>query len=470
MSELETSVLVNLKGNLERNARRYGSSINRFSKNGSRDITKLNNRFKKHNSVLKDTTKRYAGIVSLAGAALAAGKVIDLDAQLARLKTDSQATTEQIALLKKELFEVASDPSIRLNPEDILKGASALISATGDFPNTLKNLKSMATFMQATGTAGEDAGKSIAINFKQGITDASENLKILDVQTKQSLKGSVSIRDSSKVGKGVFAPLAAATVPGVETLTEGGALLQVTIDAVKSSDEAAEAIKSLLSFMQKTDVQKELNKLGINVRRPNSIKLKKLSESIPEIFDALGGDFGKIGKLFGESGVKVFQGFSLPGNRQQLATLASIEGDGSLLKKDSRTNAQTTKAAVRSIGNKTDALIDSIVSEPLKNAADAIDFFQKTDAITNLLAINFALGSSIRWPFDKLAETLFPVQKTVNASKELSGLNDNGEKTNSKIDVNIKIDSEGRASINKLKTSNPNINADVDTGLQVITP
>lgn len=470
MTDLKTAVVIDLKGNLEANSKRYERSLNRFSKNGRRDVGYLNNSFVKHGAVLKGLANRYTGLLSLAGAFAAAGKVIDFDAQLTRMQTDGQATAQQIAALKQELNAVANDPNIRVKPDELLKGFSAIIEATGDFPNAFNNLRTLGLFMQGTGTAAEDAGNMIAISFKNGVREATEVLKILDVQTAQSLTGSVSIRDSARVGKGVYAPLAAATGPGKEALIEGGAVMQIAIDATKSADEAQEAMKSLLSNLQKSDVQKTLAGAGINVRREGSVKIRKLSELIPEIYKAAGGDFGKIGELFGESGVKVFQGFAMEGNAKQLMDLTNMQAEG-LLIRDAAINARTAKSALQSIKTRGGKLADTALSTPTKELAASFDLWEQRDIKTNLIGSAQSLGGLLAKPINWVD---MAGAKTASGIKSLFDFSPDAEWRSKQPTftgtIKIELDQHGRLKTKEVKSNNRDIDIQVDNGLQVGSP
>jgi len=434
-NELLTSIIVNLKGNLGRQAKRNEQYIDRFAKNSSRSLKGLRRNTRATSNSFSGMGKKLAAMATAAAAIRSANKVIEFDANLTQLQTDGQATAEQIAKLKKELIELANDPSIRLDKSILLSGFDKIIAQTGDFPNAQKNLRNLAQFIRATGAAGEDAGAMIAIAFKNGLKEVDQVQQFLGVQYKQSLTGSVPLREIAKTGKGLYSPVTASVGASAETLSDAGAVAQITIDAVKSADEAAEAIKSLVSALNKKEVQKILSGAGIETRKKDSVLLRPLPDLIPEIYNAAKGDFGKLGKLFGESGVKVFQGYSKPRGAERLIELRNITADGSLIEKNARINASTAKAAKQSVSNKTSEVIDSLVSQPTKDLADAMDTFQKTDAWANAKAIDHALGAVVKRftidIFNDLAEltvgnarrgikNLFTEDETQNVSRQTS--------------------------------------------------
>ncbi len=464
MSDLKTSIIVDLKGNLEARARRYGSAMNGMSSKGNASLNRLNAGWTKHGKKLNDIAGRYTKIIGLAAAAAAGKAVIGFDAQLTRLQTNGRATVEQIAALKKEIIEVANDPSIRISKDDLLGGFMQIIEDTGDFEGAKNNLKTLGTFIQATGTAGKDAGAMVSLAFKSGIKDADKVLGLLDVLFQHSTRGSVGIPKLAAVGKGLFSPAAAATGASEQSMTDASAVAQITIDATKSADEAAEAIKSFLSMIQKDDTRKLLERNGVQVRKDDSLELRRLPELIPEIFNLAKGDFGKLGKLFGESGVKVFQGYSLPGNDEALQLLAQQKADGSLLNENARINAGTAQAALQSLKNKTFEGADFVFSEPTKNVADAADTFGKTDTLTNLKAINYSIGKTLLTVDGAIGKFLIDTNR--NAGQAIIDGVRGLFSDEMKATVEIKVD--GAASVTSVKSQSRNLDVDVDSGRQMV--
>ncbi|AUZ85787.1 phage tail tape measure protein [Methylophaga nitratireducenticrescens] len=453
--EIKTSVVIDLVGNLERQLKKNTKAVEGFSRSGVKSLNTLDKKTKKTADGFSTIGKRLLGIAAGAKAIKAAGKVIDFDARLTMLQTDGRADAKKIAKLKSELILIANESDVRLSPDLLLEGFDKVIAQTGDFDNAMNNLRTMAKFIRATGTAGEDAGAMIAIAFKNGLTEIDQVREFLGVQYQQSQSGSVPIRELARTGKGLFSPVTASAGASAQTLSDAGAVAQITIDAVKSADEAAEAIKSMVSALNTKKVQDTLAKAGVQVRQKDSILLRRLPELIPEIYQAAGGDFGKLGQLFGESGVKVFQGYSKPNGRERLEELAAIKADGSLIDKNARINASTAKAGTQSLNNKMVEVSDSVISKPAKNLADAADTFQSTDWQTNTKAILYALGqvgyklSTFNLMSKLWAASDDDVKEQVDNSSEATGNTPSSEKlqpqqqlqqpqvSNSKIELEI---------------------------------
>jgi len=501
-NEIKTSIVVDLKGNLDRQLKRNEKNIQRFSRTSSRNLKGLGRTTTKLNKSFGGMGKKIAAIATAAAAIRSVNKVVEFDANLTRMQTDARMTVEEIAVLKKELISLANDPNIRLDKTDILSGFDKVIAMTGDKSNAMKNLRNMALFMQATKTAGEDAGTMIGIAFKNGTTEASEVLNLLGVQYKQSLTGAVPIRELARTGKGLISPVTSVVGSTPDVLTDATAVAQIIIDATKNADITAETLKAFMSVLNKKEVQEKFRNAGVEFRQPNSKMLRKPSKLIPEIFDVTKGDFTTLNKYFGETAVKVFQGFAKPAGpgvssgRDRLKELAAMTADGSLVRGDARINASTAKAAQQSISNKTSEIMNSIISQPSKDIANAMDNFQATDTWTNVKAIDYALGAVVKRftvdVFNDMAEltvgnarrgikSLFTDDspqpgvvptKSINGKKESSLANDIGaavgrELNNKEAKLTVSVEPKGGSKATVKKVSSKNMQVDVDSGLAV---
>ena len=472
-NDIQTSIVVDLKGNLDRQLKRNEKNINRFAKNSSRNLKGLSRSTKVLNGSFTSMGKKLAGIAAAAASIRSISKVVDFDAKMTRMQTDGRMSVKEIATLKKELIKLANDPSIRLDKNTIFAGFDKVIAMTGDKSNAMKNMRNMALFMQATGTAGEDAGTMIGIAFKNGTTEASKVLNLLGVQYKQSLTGAVPIRELAKTGKGLISPVTSVVGSTPDVITDATAVAQIIIDATKNSDMTAETLKAFMSALNKKEVQEKFRNAGVEFRQPNSKMLRKPSKLIPEIFDVTKGDFTTLNKLFGETAVKVFQGFAKPASpgvlsgRDRLKELAAMTGDGSLIRRDARINASTAKAAAQSVSNKMSEVLDAVISTPTKDAANAMDNFQQMDAWTNTKAIGYAglqtLGTPIAKAFDGFNVLAnWAIGDVVRGAKGM--FNGNGEQSEAK--VVLEIDSKN-ATVKTKEIKTKNVQIDVNSGLNV---
>lgn len=462
-NDLRTAMIVDLKGNLERQAHRFGNAITKFSQRGKRQLRSLDRGFAKQGRVIAGLANRYTTLIGLGTAAAAASHVVNRDARLTQLQTDGRATEEQIKKLKAALFEIGNDPNIRLNPDVVLGGVEEIVTRTGDLDFALKNLRNIALTVRATASDSRDVGAVFSNMFKAGIHDAEKLQKLIDALVQQTYQGSVAFRDISRVGNKLFAPVIASSGTGQKTVLETGALAQIVIDAVGSPDEAAEAIKALYASLEKKDVQKILKtKAGITVKNSQG-KIKLPSELLPEIYKAAKGDFGILGKLFGDTGVKVFQGLSLPGNIKKLEDLSNLKTNGDLLKTNSRINASTAKAAGQLIANKTDSVIDPIISKITKGMAKDI-------SESGFFSLLYNRDSSLD-RYQKISKLLGKNNEIKLITKDNKSALENNKDQKLHGEIKIIIDHKnGRTRVEHVRSNNKNIDIEVDNGTQMVNP
>lgn len=460
MSEnLRTSVILDLKGNLERQARRYGNAMTGMARRGNRSLKGLNTSFKRHSKLVTGITRRYGALAAAAGVAASASNVINRDARLTQLQADGRVTAEQVDKLKESLFQLANDPDIRLDPDLLLGGVEEIITRTGDFDFAIKNLRNLALVIRATASTGKDVGSVFSLAYKGGLRDADELLRVNGALLDQTLQGSVAFRDIAKVGKKLIAPALSKRGANFQTFLEAGAIAQIVIDAVGSPDEATEATKAFLAALVKSDVIKTLrDQAGINVLQDDG-KLQSLPVLIEEIFKASGGNFGLLGETFGESGVKVFEGFSLPGNKEQLRRLSTIESDGSLITKNARLNASTAKAATRRVGTTFEDVTDKAISDSAKIIAGSLDRIDRGKPILD------ELGDLAVTGFKDIGQAFVDFNELLKGSKIVP------QDDELKATVEIKV--EGPATVKKVnrrgRTSNFNVDVVQDNGATMVT-
>ncbi|MDZ7804341.1 phage tail tape measure protein [Thiohalophilus sp.] len=366
-------------------SRSFEKAMKRMSKRGQRHLSGLSRTAAMAGKGLDRIGNRYAALLTGGVMTLAVRNVSKLEARLTRLRTDGRMTEEQIASLKQQLFDVATDPSIRVDPNEILGGFEEIITRTGDAKFAQENIRNIALGLQATGSEADATGAVMSNFYKGNVKDSADMISVLGVLIKQAKQGSVAFREVATVGNALFAPYLAAGQSGAQAFKDMGAVAQVTIDASKSADTATEATKSLIAELQKKEIQDFLKGRGIEVFDEG--KIRSLPKIIEEIVNDAGGDITKIGSKFGQSAIRVFQGVMLEGNMEKMKQLAQIQADGSEVLKDSAANAATFESAMRGLRTEWQIFADDNLAEPVKELSA---WLGKLDKETVQLTLNTA--------------------------------------------------------------------------------
>lgn len=373
-SELKASVKLDMSGNLQTQARRSTAAMERMSQRGQRHMRLLSGSMRMVGNGLDRLGNRYTAFLTGGGLALAARGVANLNAQFTRLKTDGRATAEQIAALKQRLFEVANDPSVRVSPDAILGAFGEIITRTGDFDFAFENLKNIGVAIQGIGAAGNDVGAIFSNFYKGGVRGANDVLAMTDAFAAAAKEGSVAAREVASVGNALYAPYLAAGKAGKQAFMDMNAVSQVTIDAVKSADEVGTATTALLAQLKDKKIQDQLAALTqgkLKVVDKNG--LRDLPALISEIANAAGRDVSKLGMVFNESAIKVFEGALLPGNMEKMQRLANMTADGSEILGDAAENARTFNSALTSLNTTVQKFSNSELGGAVSTLADGFN-------------------------------------------------------------------------------------------------
>ena len=157
MSELRTSVVIDLAGNLQRRAQQYGRALTGFSERGQRDMSRLSAASTTAGRSLDMLAGRTTAIIAGAGAAYAASsQVIDsarLDKKLIQIQQTAGATAEQSAELRKELLAMQQQTGQSL--DSLLSGFNNLVQAGLDWEKSLATVKAINPALAVTGSQAE---------------------------------------------------------------------------------------------------------------------------------------------------------------------------------------------------------------------------------------------------------------------------------------------------------------------------
>jgi len=394
MGDLRTSVIVDLTGNLPRQARRYGQQFTRFSRTSQRGAAVLRRSLAGVDRQLDRIGNRYTALIATAGLTAAARQVINFDADLQQLAVDADITDMQLAKVKQQILDVANSADIRVNRNDLLGAMKEIIAQTGNLDVAVDNLRNIGLLMRATGSAGSDAGALVA-NFyeKFQIRDAQAMLQVLDESALLGKAGAFELRNLASEGNSVTAAYASTGRVGPIAVREMNALLQVIRRTTPSAAEAATAFERMLSTLTIEKVG-ELQQAGIQIWDIDALeKGTKIARPIPsilqDILKATGGDIEILGKIFDIRAMRAVQAFMLEFNANNgalpsMEKFLAVSGDGSQIIKDAGRNARTAKAALQSLKNTGAEVADNNLSNPLKGAAEAVDLVGE-DTATKLL-------------------------------------------------------------------------------------
>lgn len=204
MTDLRTSVVIDLTGNLTRRAQQYGSALTGFSDRGQRDLGRVSMAAQGVGRNLDSLAARTTAIVAGAGAAYAGYRQIvdagQLDKQLIQIRQTAGATAEQAAGLRKELFLMATATGQSI--ESLLGGFNNLIQAGQSWDQALATTRAINPAMAVTGSRAETLAAALAVAgeaFEFDLSKAETSIDVLDRMTKAGRLGNAELEDLSSI-------------------------------------------------------------------------------------------------------------------------------------------------------------------------------------------------------------------------------------------------------------------------------
>lgn len=381
MGDIKTSIILDLAGNLQSRAQQFTGGLQRLGKQGSASMRLLGSGVSAASRGLDRLGNRYTAFLTGAAGIGAVRQVGNLEERFVQLGIQAGKTAEEIAVLKKKVYEVAKAPEIRVNPDQLISAVEKIVEKTGDLDLAMENLHTIGATISASGSAGEDIGAMIAdLQEKFSIRGKTGFLEMLDTLVLQGKAGAYTLQYMSKEAPKTTAAYAALGRTGSQAGAEMGALLQMSMKGTGEAAQAATAFERLMSeLVSESD---KLKKNGIQLWDPEQLKLgKKIARSVPdvikEIMRASKGDPEKLGKIFGQESIRALTAiqveFQQTGDFATLDKFLKIQGNGKQLMADSAEKALTFNAALRSLSATWQQFADNQLSGPVKNLTEALD-------------------------------------------------------------------------------------------------
>lgn len=401
MTDLRTSIVVDLAGNLERRARQFGQSFGRLSQVGQQQLGRLQRNVDLLSRGVDRLGNRYTALLTGAGGAGALRFVTSLDSRLRRLQTSSSATAEQISKLNDEIFRVANQPDIRVDPSEITSAIETIVEMVGDIDFASNNVRNIGLALQASGADGADVGGFMAELQKKGIRDSKDVLATIDALVQQGKAGAFVFKDLANQGSRLFVSY---KKQGQDSVVELGALVQVVRQATGSSEQATTSVEALFRTLQDVQKVKDIEqKIGVQVRvrdangKPTK-EIRNVTDILTELVDKTKGDPFILGRVFDAEAMRAINGLLINGNMELLKRLRTIKATGEVIQQDAKINAESAASAGRSIVTALQKAADRKLTEPLQNMADALNSIdpERLDAIVDrVIKIGATVGAVV---------------------------------------------------------------------------
>jgi len=409
MSDFESQVQVDMTGNLAAEAKRGERAIQGLSTKATRGFNRMRKASMGLSNAIDGLGNRYTGLVTGGGMALAARGIVDFDRRLKDIEVQAGLTGKQIDTLKGQLFSVAQDSNIRIDPTQLMGAVEAIVEKTGDLDLAQNNLESIGLAIRAVGAEGSHIGAVIAGLKKLGVTEPDEVRRALELLIEQGKAGAFTFQNLAAESGPLMASLASMGQKGMAAVRTLGALAQTTQMATDSAAESSTAIQALIREIAVKG--KDLEKKGITVFDPQAAaegreEFLALDQIVRSIIEKSQGRVSRYGKIFGEEAQKALKvlgaDFQSSGDLVKLNEFLAVQSNGTQIVADAAAKTQTMSAAIDSLNGALTRVANDNMAEPIQQIADAINSLD-TDELNNLfdLAVTGATAAAGIWAVNK---------------------------------------------------------------------
>jgi hypothetical protein len=236
--EIKTGILLSLKDGFSAGIKKTAGETSGFADKAMGAINKVD-------AALSGAAAKLAALGVTLSLGVAAKDIIQLDHRMARLGLTASASAEQIAALKRGIFEAAQSPDVKLDPTEIVSALETIMTKTGDLKFAEDNIRNIALAIQASGEAGAPMGDVFAEFAKAGYT-AREISNLLNDMVAQSDMGEFTFAEFAKNAKGVISAYSAIG-NSPENIKCANAAMQILTAGTKSSEVAATVLNSAIT-------------------------------------------------------------------------------------------------------------------------------------------------------------------------------------------------------------------------------
>jgi len=390
--EITAGVLLTLKDQFSSQIKGAGVSVQGFADKAVGVAEKINKAF-----------SGVAGTLGTLGVSIGVGaavkSTIDLDHRMARLGLTANASAADVNKLKRQIFETAQMPDIKIDPGTIISGLEVVMTKVGDLEFVQDNVRNVALALQASGESGEAMGAVFAEFAKFGYT-MDEILPLMNDLIAQGDQGAFTFGEFAKSAPAVFSAFSSiGTTPA--HIRKANAAMQILMAGTKSADVAVTALNSTMSELSDPDKQQKLRNLGINVRDSVTGEFRDFNDIMFDIVAKVKkmGNADFFGTIFGERSMAAIRAYNTQGERMydNLVNLGDTTG---LLEQKSATMANTLKSNLQNLQTAFLSFADKKLTGPLEKITDLFNKLaenpERVEAAFKSLALGIGAIAAVR--------------------------------------------------------------------------
>jgi len=404
---LKTSIIVNMTGNLERQAKRNARAITSMSRSSNRSLKILQRTAARAGHTLDRMGNRYTAGGTVAALTLAGRQVVGLQRRFTRLGIQANKATGEMESLKQQIFDIAQAPDIKVDPSEITSAIEAIVEKTGDLDFARDNIKNIGAVIQATGAAGASVGEILAEFQKMDIKDPSQVLRAIDILNVQGKEGAFTLANLAALGPRVVTAYTSMGRTGVPALREMGAALQLIRMGTGNSEQAATSFEAVMRTLGDRAKVVKLQASGIQVFDLDQLKqgkevLRPINELMLEIIQKTGGKKTQLSQIFDAEAMRAFNAasseFQRTGNLETLKKFMNVQADGTTTLNDSARAAHDAAGGIELMSTAWEKFTNDKLLQPVKDLNAALSSLESgtlQKILGTILSIGGALAAAV---------------------------------------------------------------------------
>jgi hypothetical protein len=374
MADIKAGVLLSLKDQFSPGIKGAGVSVRDFSQTTLGAAEKVNKAF-----------SGIAGTLGALGVTIGVGAAvktyIDLDDRMVRIGTDIGMTAEKTNELKRSLYAVAQDPSIKMGTASLLEAMETFAGKNYDADFIKDNLRDIGLVMKATGATGSEAATYFIESFKRGM-DKDEIMKSLDDISVigDALHNQFSLADFTKSFSGLEATNTLLGKSAMST-TELFTAMNVLGAGTKSPARAVAAYTAIVNELADPKKQELLWNLGIAVREGGTGNFRNLADVVQEIAatDMGTGNFDTLSTVFSGAAMDAIFAYNQFGHLADgLEDLGDTSGE---IERKAENNAKSITSNLQNLQTAFMGFADERLTKPLEKVTEFLNFMAEQPKI-----------------------------------------------------------------------------------------
>ncbi|MPW31791.1 hypothetical protein F9L16_22740 [Agarivorans sp. B2Z047] len=389
--KLQTSIVIDLQGNLLSQAKKYGRAFNGIGARAKKSFLRMQRSAAMASNGLDRIGNRYTAADTPFLSAHLIKSVADFDKQISRLGTNANMPSEQVEELKQLLQDVATDSNINISRDELGEALDTFIGRTGDIEAAQDNIHNLALAIQGFGADAKASGELMAAMWENGIRNAEQVQNQLDRFFAQFSKGSISVKEFANEAPRVFAQL---TQGGPEAMTQMGALFQIFAKTKGSASEVSTSIEALFRTFTDAKKQADLQAKGIRIFEDDGQTMRDqfaILEDVQSATSHLGGKqltaLSENG-LFDATALSGLRALLAPENRKLMQDMISGNVEYGMTAKAAARNAGSLGAVLTGIKGTIDQMAHENFSGPLQEFSEWLNSLDK-DTVSS--TVNFVV-------------------------------------------------------------------------------